>query len=192
MDISYTKKDENYLLKVTVEQNAVGIIYKVAAVLYNYGWEIMEAVIETIPGSMIKDIFIIRNISSQELTEQTLLDIKQDFSSLLYNEISLPEYIDQIGLSAPSSSNSTNGNHLNLFNPPTIDSTVLDIQTERMPEKLILITGILFTANIDIVSLIVKTDPNFERYSFLLKKDNGERISHGEIEQLKLKLLPIS
>ncbi|MEM7183597.1 MAG: hypothetical protein AAF518_22005 [Spirochaetota bacterium] len=188
MEISCVKKEENYLLKITVEENAVGIVYKVAAVLYRYHWHILEAVIETVPGSLIKDVFIIQGREKQDMTEEILENIQTDFAKLLYSDNSLAEYINEFNTQLWDKNNKQLNNSINLFNPPTIDTTVLDIQTNKSPEKLLLITGLLYTASIDIASLIVKTDVDFERYSFLLKKENGEKLDPKDLNSLEGKL----
>ena len=56
IDLTCTDKGNfSYLLKLTVSLNEKGIIYKVTSVLFAHGWNIEEAVAETVDGQLVKD-----------------------------------------------------------------------------------------------------------------------------------------
>ena len=79
IDLTCTNKgNSSYLLKVTVSHNEKGIIYKVTSVLFAHGWDIEEAVAETVDGRLVKDVFIIRNLQGEKMTEQAMHQIKAE------------------------------------------------------------------------------------------------------------------
>jgi [protein-PII] uridylyltransferase len=185
-----TKGISSYLLKITVSQNEKGIIYKVTSVLFAHGWDIEEAVAETVDGRLVKDVFIIRNLQGKRMTEQDLLQIKAELNSLFYEGVSVIDYLEKSGKDINSYKKPFNS-IVNLFNPPSIDSTVLDIRTLDRPGLLYEISQILYLFNVDIISFTAKTESKEIRDSFLLCTPDRERLTEEECSVLKRKLLAV-
>lgn len=187
IDLSCTNKDENtYLLKLTVSKNAVGIIYKTTVALYTHGWNIIEAVAETISGGLVKDIFIIRHRYGDKMNDSALQEIKSELIKLICEDIDFRQYLEEIFLKLKEQCHGTNSSAtVNLFNPPSLDSSVLDIKGKPIPEQLVLVSGLLFFDNLDILSLTVKLEKEFARYSFLLRTESGKKMEEEALINLK-------
>jgi len=185
-----TKGESSYLLKITVSQNEKGIIYKMTSVLFAHDWDIEEAVAETVDGKLVKDVFIIRNLEGKRMSEQDLLQIKAELSALFYNGVSVIDYLEKSGKDVNSFKKPFNS-VVNLFNPPSIDSTVLDIRTLDRPGLLYEISQILYLSNIDIISFTAKSEQKVIRDSFLLCTPDRERLTEEQSTALKEKLLSI-
>ncbi len=185
-----TKGNSSYLLKITVSHNEKGIIYKVTSVLFAHGWDIEEAVAETVDGFLVKDVFIIRNLQDKKMTEHGLLQIKAELNSLFYEGMSVTEYLEKSGKDVNSYKQPFNST-VNLFNPPSIDSTVLDIRTLDRPGLLHEISQVLYFMNVDIISFTAKTERKEIRDSFLLCTPDRERLTEDECAVLKKKLLGV-
>lgn len=191
IDLTCTSKgNSSYLLKITVSHNEKGIIYKVTSVLFAHGWDIEEAVAETVDGRLVKDVFIIRNLQGQKMTDQALHQIKVELNSLFYEGLSVTEYIEKSGKNVDSYKQPHNPT-VNLFNPPSIDSTVLDIRTLDRPGLLFEIAQILYMMDVDIISFTAKTERKEIRDSFLLCTPERDRLTDEECEILKRKLLSV-
>lgn len=185
-----SKGNSSYLLKITVPQNEKGIIYKVTSVLFAHAWDIEEAVAETVDGKLVKDVFIIRSLSEKRMSEQELLQIKSDLTSLLYNDNSVISYLEKFGKDVNAYKKPFNS-VVNLFNPPSIDSSVLDIRTLDRPGLLYEISQILYLSNIDIISFTAKSENKVIRDSFLLCTPDRERLTDEQCNSLKEKLLSV-
>ena len=185
-----TKGESSYLLKITVSQNEKGIIYKMTSVLFAHDWDIEEAVAETVDGKLVKDVFIIRNLEGKRMSEQDLLQIKAELSALFYNGVSVIDYLEKSGKDVNSFKKPFNS-VVNLFNPPSIDSTVLDIRTLDRPGLLYEISQILYLSNIDIISFTAKSEQKVIRDSFLLCTPGRERLTEEQSTALKEKLLSV-
>lgn len=188
LDVTCSKKDSTtYFLKITASHNEKGIIYKVTAVLFAHGWNIEEAVIETIDGKFVEDVFVIRNLLNQAMSDTMLNQIKTDLYSLFKVEISIEDYIKNSGkdvkvFKKPYIST------VHLFNPPSIEFTVLDIRTIDRPGLLYEIAQVLFQSDIDIISITAKTDDGLIRDSFLLCTQDRVRLTEMECDGLKQKI----
>ncbi|MBK7055349.1 MAG: hypothetical protein IPH52_09890 [Leptospiraceae bacterium] len=191
IDLTCTNKgNSSYLLKVTVSHNEKGIIYKVTSVLFAHGWDIEEAVAETVDGRLVKDVFIIRNLQGEKMTEQALHQIKAELNSLFYEGMSVIDYLEKSGKDVDSYKQPFNST-VNLFNPPSIDSTVLDIRTLDRPGLLYEISQLLYLMNVNIISFTAKTGSREIRDSFLLCTPERDRLTDEECEILKRKLLSV-
>lgn len=184
------KGNFSYLLKVTVSLNEKGIIYKVTSVLFAHGWDIEEAVAETVDGKLVKDVFIIRNLFGQKMTDKDLSQIRSDLNSLFCEDVSVIEYIGKSGKDVNSYKKPFNS-IVNLFNPPSIDFTVLDIRTLDRPGLLYEISQILYLYNIDIISFTAKSENKVIRDSFLICTPDRERLREEDCAKLKDKLLSV-
>lgn len=191
IDLTCTSKgNSSYLLKVTVSHNEKGIIYKVTSVLFAHGWDIEEAIAETVDGRLVKDVFLIRNLQGEKLTDQEFQKIRNDLNSLFYEGNSVLEYLEKSGKDVKSYKKPYNST-VNVFNPPSIDFTVLDIRTLDRPGLLYEISQVLYLYNIDIISFTAKSENNVIRDSFLICSPDTQRLSEVECNKLKEKLLSI-
>ena len=186
-ELNCVEKGENYLLKLTMPENKKGIIYRVTAVLFAHGWDILEANFEIIGGGMVKDVFIIRNLNQNPMRDENLMRIKDDLYSLFSEEISVIDYLDQfpdLPLLKPSSSPPS----IQIFNPISSDSTVLDIKTQDRPGLLFEISQILYLLDIDILSVTARTEDGIIRDSFILREDSAKRLSAEKMDKIKIGL----
>lgn len=177
IDISCIRKGNNYLLKLSVSQNAVGIMYKMSAVLFRYKWHILEVVAETVSAGLVKDVFIIHNKDDREMDDAELNRIKADIRALISNQKSPEDYMKENEIRNLIARDDSAQANITIFNPSTIDCTVLDIKTDVVSWHLLKISEFLYYNKLDIISLVVKAEENFCRYSFLLKEINGEKLS---------------
>ncbi|HMV45202.1 MAG TPA: hypothetical protein PK079_25455 [Leptospiraceae bacterium] len=185
-----SKGNSSYLLKVTVSHNEKGIIYKVTSVLFAHGWDIEEAVAETVDGRLVKDVFLIRNLEGKKLSEQAFQKIRSDLNSLFYEGNSVTEYLQASDKNVNAFKKPYNST-VNVFNPPSIEFTVLDIRTLDRPGLLYEISQILYLYDIDIISFTAKSENHVIRDSFLICTPNSQKLSEQECNRLKDKLLSI-
>jgi [protein-PII] uridylyltransferase len=162
----------------------------VTSVLFAHGWDIEEAVAETVDGRLVKDVFIIRNLQGEKMTEQALHQIKAELNSLFYEGMSVIDYLEKSGKDVDSYKQPFNST-VNLFNPPSIDSTVLDIRTLDRPGLLYEISQLLYLMNVNIISFTAKTGSREIRDSFLLCTPERDRLTDEECDILKRKLLSV-
>jgi [protein-PII] uridylyltransferase len=77
---------------------------------------------------------------------------------------------------------------IQIFNPTSIDSTVLDIRTADRPGLLFEISQLLYLFDIDIVSVTAKSEDGQVRDSFLLRQDASDRLTEDLMEKIKIGL----
>ena len=81
-ELTCIEKGNNYLLKLTLAENRKGIIYRVTAVLFAHGWDILEANFEILSGGTVKYIFLIRSFLNSTLDNFHLSKIEHDLNNL--------------------------------------------------------------------------------------------------------------
>jgi [protein-PII] uridylyltransferase len=191
LELSLTEKENRiYLLKITVPQNEKGIIYKVTAVLFAHSWDIMEAIAEIVEGGMVKDVFLIRSIDSSKLSLDSLNQIKSELKLMFEEEVDVLSYLKKYQKD-PNDYKRKFSSSVNIFNPSSIDSTVLDIRTYDRPGLLFEISYLLYLEEIDIISVTAKSEDKEIRDSFLLRTTEGEKLSEEACLELKNKFLEI-
>ncbi len=191
IDLSYIeKKNNNYLLKISFAENQNGIIYRVTAVLFAHDWDIVEAIAETVDENLVKDVFIIKSMTNEKLDGDSLFTIKHELNQLFYTDLTIENYFISYRKNIQKYKRNESS-IVHIFNPSSIDSTVLDIRTYDRPGLLFEISYFLYQKEIDIISFTAKSEGKEIRDSFLLVKSNGEKISDEFCETLRLELLDL-
>lgn len=136
LHVSCVPRKDTTLLKISFSQDELGILYRVTAVLYVMGWDILEAVAETSSEGHVQDLFVIRSWDGSEMTENTLTKIRRDLFSLFYESVTVETYLEnnfkgdvltrRIG--DPEAS-------LKLYNPVSSDFTVMDLRQRDTPDR---------------------------------------------------------
>ena len=189
-ELTFAPKGTEYILKLTVPENQKGIIYRVTAVLFAHGWDIKEAIFETIGDGLVKDVFIIQSLSGISLTSDGLALIRYDLLGLFREDFSVIDYIEKFP-DLPLLKPTKNPPIVHIYNPSSSDSTVLDIKTQDCPGLLFEISQILFLFDVDILSVTARTEDGIVRDSFLLRRDISEKLSTITMEKIKQSLLDI-
>jgi [protein-PII] uridylyltransferase len=189
-ELSYAPKGQEYILKLTVPENQKGIIYRVTAVLFAHGWDIKEAIFETIGDGLVKDIFIIQSINGISLSSDGLALIREDLLGLFREDFSVIDYIEKFP-DLPLLRPSKNPPIVQIYNPTSSDSTVLDIKTQDRSGLLFEISQILYLFDIDILSVTARTEDGIVRDSFLLRRDISEKLTTDTMEKIKQTLVGI-
>ncbi|EMY71609.1 hypothetical protein LEP1GSC195_0052 [Leptospira wolbachii serovar Codice str. CDC] len=178
LHVSCVPRKDTTLLKISLSQDDLGILYRVTSVLYNHGWDILEAVAETASDGHVQDLFVIRSWDGGEMTEELLCQIRTDLYSLFYEGKTVAMYLREnakeevlvrkIGDSEAS---------LKLYNPISSDFTVMDLRMKDTPGILFQITESLFHLGIDIISFTANSFDGKIRDSFLLRTSlTGEKL----------------
>ncbi|MCZ8157328.1 MAG: hypothetical protein O9264_14475 [Leptospira sp.] len=170
LHVSCVPRKDTTILKISLAEDDVGILYRVTSVLYNHGWDILEAVAETSYEGHVQDLFVIRSWNGLEMTEALLSQIRKDLYSLFYEEKSVSTYLSENGkeeiltrkIGDPDAS-------LKLYNPISSDFTVMDLRMRDTPGILFQITEALHGLGIDIISFTAITSDGRIRDSFLLR-----------------------
>ncbi|MCB1179504.1 MAG: hypothetical protein KDK36_18125 [Leptospiraceae bacterium] len=178
------KKESNYFLKLSHLENQVGIIYRATAVLFAYGWDILEANFEISENNLIEDIFLIRNNQNEEMTEISLKKIQTDLEELFFKDLKVIDYLERFPALTLTHPESTPP-FIKIYNPSTIDCTVLDIRTSDRPGLLFEISQLLYLLDIDIISVTAKTEDQMVRDSFLLRMNQTEMLDLKTMEKLE-------
>lgn len=182
LDLVCTNRGQDSILKLTLSENQTGIIYIVTAVLFAYGWDIKEANFEILDG-MVKDIFIIRNTRGETMTDSSLQKIKADLTELFFQDTTVIDYLERFSVVPARNSGRTPIIHI--FNPKSVDSTVLDIRTADRPGLLFEISQLLYLLDVDILSVVARTEEGNVRDSFLLRKNECERLDEETMEKIR-------
>lgn len=182
-ELAYELKGDHCLLKLIIPENSKGIIYRVTAVLFAHGWDILEANFEIIPNGKIHDLFFIRNLHGIQMDDQTLHLIKNDLRELFEGGVPVSDYLENFEL--PPMQPPTSQPIIQVFNPEKSDSTVLDIKTQDRPGLLFEISQLLFLLDIDILSVTAQSDGGWIRDTFLLRKDSSRRLDLETMERIK-------
>ncbi len=183
-ELTCVEKGNNYLLKLTLAENRKGIIYRVTAVLFAHGWDILEANFEILSGGTVKDIFLIKSFRNSILDNFHLSKIENDLHNLFEKDVAVIDYLEgfpDLPLVKPSERPPS----IQIFNPTSIDSTVLDIRTTDRPGLLFEISQLLYLFDIDILSVTAKTEDGQVRDSFLLRQDASDQLSEEIMEKIK-------
>lgn len=171
-------RKDTTLLKISLSQDDLGILFRVTSVLYIHGWDILEAVAETSHEGHVQDLFVIRSWNGGEMTESLLSQIRKDLYSLFYEGKPVEEYLRDHGkgevlirkVGDPEAS-------LKLYNPISSDFTVMDLRMKDNTGILFQITEALFHLGIDIISFTANSSDGKIRDSFLLRTSlTGEKL----------------
>ncbi|GBF49707.1 hypothetical protein LPTSP4_12230 [Leptospira ryugenii] len=178
LHVSCVPRKDTTLLKISFSQDEVGILYRVTSVLYNHGWDILEAVAETSNDGHVQDLFVIRSWTGGEMTESLLSQIRKDLYSLFYESLSVEAYLHSYSkdfilsrkVGDPEAS-------LKLYNPISSDFTVMDLRMKDTPGILFQITEALYQLGIDIISFTANSHDGKIRDSFLLRTSvSGDKL----------------
>ncbi|MBM9546041.1 hypothetical protein JWG40_03375 [Leptospira sp. 201903074] len=178
LHVSCVPRKDTTLLKISLSQDDLGILYRVTSVLYNHGWEILEAVAETASDGHVQDLFVIRSWDGGEMTEELLSQIRTDLYSLFYEGKTVAMYLrenakEEVLVRKIGDSEAT----LKLYNPISSDFTVMDLRMKDTPGILFQITESLFHLGIDIISFTANSFDGNIRDSFLLRTSlTGEKL----------------
>jgi [protein-PII] uridylyltransferase len=186
-ELTCDEKGSDYLLKLTLPENRKGIIYRVTAVLFAHGWDILEANFEILSGGMVKDIFLIRSFRNSCMDSFHLSKIENDLHKLFEKDLAVIDYLEYFP-DLPLLKPSERPPSIQIFNPASIDSTVLDIRTTDRPGLLFEISQLLYLFDIDIVSVTAKSEDGLVRDSFLLRQDASDRLTDELMEKIKIGL----
>ncbi len=170
LHVSCVPRKDTTLLKISLSQDDIGILFRVTSVLYNHGWDILEAVAETSHEGHVQDLFVIRSWNGAEMTEVLLSQIRKDLFALFYESKPVESYLREQGkgevlsrkVGDPEAS-------LKLYNPISSDFTVMDLRMKDTPGILFQITEALFQLGIDIISFTANSMDGKIRDSFLLR-----------------------
>jgi [protein-PII] uridylyltransferase len=189
-ELSYAPRKNDSILKLTVPENQKGIIYKMTAVLFAHGWDIKEAIFETMGEGLVKDLFIIQNREKKPLSPIELDRIQKDLLSLFKGDCSVIDYVENfpdLPLLKPSQTPPI----IQIYNPISSDSTVLDLKTQDRQGLLFEISQVLYVFDTDILSVTAKTENGIVRDTFLLRKDISETLDFEMREKIKNTLMNI-
>ncbi|MCG9874963.1 MAG: hypothetical protein MH321_09275 [Leptospiraceae bacterium] len=177
LHLSCVPRKDTTLLKITVSNNEMGIIYRTTAVLYAHGWDILEAVAETSAEGYVQDVFVVRSFNGEDMDEPTLRLIRRDLNALFFEGMSVIDYMEGHGLMR------NQFNHLpdpsavvKMYNPLSSDFSVMDIRMKDKPGVLFQITQILYLFGVDIITFTALTEDGRIRDSFLLRMETGEKL----------------
>ncbi|HBS05748.1 MAG TPA: hypothetical protein DEA96_12330 [Leptospiraceae bacterium] len=102
LDVGVLKEPAGYRLKIESDGNEVGVLFRLAAVLYCHNWSVMEAKISTPERTLISDEFLIRaGAAGQELDEGALKMMIDDLERLLFDGVSVLGYLTEHAREAP-------------------------------------------------------------------------------------------
>ena len=186
-ELTCVEKGSDYLLKLTLQENRKGIIYRVTAVLFAHGWDILEANFEILSGGTVKDVFLIRSFRNTSMDNLNLSKIENDLHRLFEKDLAVIDYLETFP-DLPLLEPSERPPSIQIFNPSSIDSTVLDIRTTDRPGLLFEISQLLYLFDIDIVSVTAKSEDGQIRDSFLLRQDASDRLTDELMEKIKIGL----
>ncbi|PJZ45115.1 hypothetical protein [Leptospira brenneri] len=178
LHVSCVPRKDTTLLKISLSQDDLGILYRVTSVLYNHGWDILEAVAETASDGHVQDLFVIRSWDGGEMTEELLSQIRTDLYSLFYEGKTVAMYLrenakEEVLVRKVGDTEAT----LKLYNPISSDFTVMDLRMKDTPGILFQITESLFHLGIDIISFTANSFDGKIRDSFLLRTSlTGEKL----------------
>jgi [protein-PII] uridylyltransferase len=187
LHLSCSRRAEDYILKLTLSPNQTGIIYRVTAVLFAYGWDIKEANFETLDG-IVKDVFVIQNTAGQEMTDLALQKIQSDLYELFFQDLAVIDYLERFSI-PPAIKKDNKPPVVHIFNPKTVDSTVLDVRTTDRSRLLFEISQLLYLLDVDIVSVVARTEDGNVRDTFLLRKNESEQLDEETMQKIKEGLL---
>lgn len=187
LHISCVPRKDTTLLKVTVSGDEMGIIYRVTAVLYAHGWDILEAMAETSQEGYVQDVFVVRSQNGDDMTESKLRAIREDLNSIFFRSLSVFDYMEDKEFNTLSKNRMPDPTAVvKLYNPVSSDFTVMDIRMKDRPGILFQITQVLHFFGIDIVTFSALTDQGQIRDSFLIRNQDGDRLDEGMVfPQLK-------
>lgn len=182
-DLSIHNYFNKYILKLTFGENRKGIIYRVTAVLFAHGYEILEANLEIVDG-IIRDVFVVQGISGKLMNSEEFLQIKQEMYELLLGDVLVIDYLNKFSL-PPRTPSIPKPPMIYIYNPEGSDCTVLDIHTQDRPGLLFDISQLLYIMDIDIVSVIATTEKGMARDTFLIRIHDTEKLDENTQEKLK-------
>jgi len=170
LHVSCVPRKDTTLLKIALSNDEPGILYRVTAVLYVHGWDILEAVAETSLEGTVQDLFVIQSWEGSEMTETLLTQIRKDLFQLFYEGRTVEDYLLDEGkgtiltrkIGDPESS-------LKLYNPVSSEFTVMDLRLKDTPGLLFQVTYALYLLGVDIISFTANTYDGKVRDSFLLR-----------------------
>ena len=159
------------------------------SVLLVHGWEIVEAVAETCSDGFVKDIFVIKSLLGETINDELLAHMSRDLSRLFAEELSVDDYL----VSSQVVKTSSEGRKkVDVYNPVTIDYTLVDIKVSDRPGLLYDISHCLSRSGMDIISFTANSYDDFVRDSFLILDDKGRKVEDPEkIEKLKELILSV-
>ncbi len=185
LDLCFLEKtNDTYILKITLSENQKGIIYRVTSVLFAHGMDIIEAVAEIIGDGLVKDVFLIRSLEGSKINSDVCNLIKKELHQLFFSELKVSDYLRKYKKNV-NDFKKNKQSFIQVFNPSSIDSTVLDFRTYDRPGLLFETSEYLFLKEIDIISFTAKTDDFEIRDSFLIRNKNGEKLTEEDCIMIK-------
>ncbi|MCB1304657.1 MAG: hypothetical protein KDK37_10275 [Leptospiraceae bacterium] len=102
LDVGVLKEPAGYRIKIESDGNEVGVLFRLAAVLYCHNWNVIEARISTPERALINDEFLIKeNAPDQVLDSAGLKAMIDDLERLLFDGVSVLSYLTEHAKEAP-------------------------------------------------------------------------------------------
>lgn len=204
ISIQFIPKEKYTQLTVELPANQIGIICRITSVLFLRGWDIIEATADTSTRGFVKDVFFVKGRFGQEMNSVEIEKIREDLIELFFEGLSVLNYLqreaglgifrdlqpsesfDHLRIGEKKEYKPAYKKSVHIFNPEKNDITIIDVFSKDRPGILFQISEILFLSGIDILSFSARCDEGEIRDTFLVRKENGDKITDlTMIEKLK-------
>ncbi len=119
LDITIQEEAPGLRMKIDAEMNEVGVLFRLCAVLYSYGWNIRSARIHSPDEKRISDEFhIIPGEDPAVMDEESVRNLIDDLERLLFAGVSVLEFLTERQARVPRYSQEAAGGKVSLKTGP--------------------------------------------------------------------------
>lgn len=139
-------------MRIESRKNETGVLFRICAVLFAHGFTVLSGKV-TSTSEGIEDEFTMERIDGQPSSDQTLRQMVSDFERLLFQGVSVLEYLQENHTRIPDRIRRAKGNVRLEQDPP-----VLRITGSDQPGLLLTLSQAFFLMDLDIADAEIRTD----------------------------------
>ncbi len=149
--VTIQKEDDDYKLGVETAVNEVGVLFRLCAVLYVYGCDIVHARLSSSENNVVRDEFRIRTEGT--LGDDVIRRMIEDLEQLLFRGLSVLEYLTLKDASAPTVNNRDGSVEIG----ENDGHSVITVNTKDKQGLMLTLSQAFFLMDIDIFEASIET-----------------------------------
>lgn len=168
LDVSVQKEPgASYRLKIESEANEVGVLFRLCAVLFRHGWQVIEAKIASPDLSSIQNEFLVRpEDESPDFIDSVIQTMVNDLQRLLFDGLSVLGYLSEAE-SSPLPADEYKGEGQAILRNSEGDM-IIEIRGSDRPGLLLALSQAFYLMDINIIEASIFTDEKGQAHNLFL------------------------
>lgn len=172
----------NYRFKIESKANEVGVLFRLCAVLFKHGWQILEAKIASPDFSSIQNEFLLKPTDeSPDYVENTIEIMVNDLERLLFDGLSVLGYLSE-SENTPVHSEDWHGEGQVMLRDSD-GEMIIEARGADRPGLMLALSQAFYLMDINIMEASIFTDEKSQAHNLFLVDPADERFRNLEFRR---------